>query len=1259
MQKNFFAMKTSMRVIGIILGLMLLVSSSRAAVEFSLEIQRLKNANRTQWAPGAEFFGMDVRFTATPVGATNLLHSPNTNHAWRIGPGEFGPDQVLEGSIGRLYFTLPEVLQELTNGLWTLVLNEGSVTQQVYRFKVNQTGITSNQLSLPTITFPADDAEDVATTPNFTWTLPFPVGEVDVSLGLANSDYAQLSPTAIGWSRGFPLSPGDTEFVVYIKTNAANRISISTPTNAANQALAGWTTKTKFSTRRAHQFWVGPRSAASSLIAHLKFENSGFLSEDTSGLFNHPNTTWIGGPPSQEFPGIDGAALSLLAEDRGELQWDGSFVGKLSRGFSVSAWIKTTQDFGPGDGDWGAGAGIVGAQACCDGTDFAPLVLNGGYILFNTGDGQGGGQTLSSSFTVNDGNWTHLVATRDAATGRMRLYINGQLDGSLQPAINAILDGPSTMSIGSLGNFNNSFEGLIDDVQIYTNAISAAEALFLYENPGQTVIGGGGSGSNLGDAVDAPELVWTTGGDALWFSQSETTFDGVDAAQSGAIDHNQSSSISTTVEGPGVFSFWWRVSSEGGGDYIEFQVDENYESDLSGDTDWELYSLNLGPGLHTLRWVYTKDSFNTEGDDSAWLDAVNFTSGAAPVITTHPFAQTNSTGYSVALLAAASGIPAPTWQWHKLGVGPIPGATNALFIPTNSGTPSVAGRYFAVASNASGSASTGEGQVSFIDGTPPPPWSAAFAPQLYQDTFDYGRTNYGIACLVDATGNLYSANSFTGTNTFGTNSISAGPGRFGTVLMKQSTNGTPIWARAITNDGSGNSYPQCLVAAPGNGTYISGVFLGTNWLGTNRLAESAGASVYLARVDADGNVLWVRTFGGTNATFQSYHQLTADAAGNVTVSALINNFASFGPTNVTVSGQKGVLAQYDINGALRWVQLPSGWVQYMAHSAGRIYGSMANGDTNYFIGGLTNSSDRKWVLVSLNAADGRAMWQQPFGSHQNEGGFRDLPCVAVSRSNVFVLGTGYGSNVVFGSIPWRAGGAQYFARYGTNGVYEMATSIYGGTTVMPWAAVTDDAGNVYLGADFDTYAIFGLGAGLSGFDRYMQVAAPHVGSLADGFLSQTLVAKFNRSGAAQWVRHAESTHGYVNMRDLVVAPDGVWACGFNQQPAQFGSFYVYPPDTCIGSPFCFITYYSGGWLAKITDGAALAPITLFNTRLAGANVAFDFLTQTGRSYTVEYRDSVTTGTWQTLTNVGGDGTAKSIVRPAGTPPIRFFRVRQP
>ena len=55
----------------------------------------------------------------------------------------------------------------------------------------------------------------------------------------------------------------------------------------------------------------------------------------------------------------------------------------------------------------------------------------------------------------------------------------------------------------------------------------------------------------LGDALDAPSLAWTTGGDANWLSQTSVTHDGVDAGQNGDISDSQESWVQTTVTGPG------------------------------------------------------------------------------------------------------------------------------------------------------------------------------------------------------------------------------------------------------------------------------------------------------------------------------------------------------------------------------------------------------------------------------------------------------------------------------------------------------------------------------------------------------------------------------------------------------------------------------------------------------------------------------------------------------------------------------------
>jgi hypothetical protein len=63
-------------------------------------------------------------------------------------------------------------------------------------------------------------------------------------------------------------------------------------------------------------------------------------------------------------------------------------------------------------------------------------------------------------------------------------------------------------------------------------------------------------GLTLGEAVDAPQLIWTTSGDAEWFGEATTSHDSVSAAQSGAVTvPGQESILETTVSGPGTLTF--------------------------------------------------------------------------------------------------------------------------------------------------------------------------------------------------------------------------------------------------------------------------------------------------------------------------------------------------------------------------------------------------------------------------------------------------------------------------------------------------------------------------------------------------------------------------------------------------------------------------------------------------------------------------------------------------------------------------------
>ncbi len=151
-----------------------------------------------------------------------------------------------------------------------------------------------------------------------------------------------------------------------------------------------------------------------------------------------------------------------------------------------------------------------------------------------------------------------------------------------------------------------------------------------------TIITAAGFAPTLADALDTTGLTWTGSGNANWFYQTATTHDGVDAGRSGAVGFDQSSGMETTLTGPGVLSFWWKVSSEGNYDWLTFYIDGVAQTGsldrISGNVDWVQKTATIPAGNHIVKWTYSTDYDIASGSDAAWVDQVVYTLTTTPEI---------------------------------------------------------------------------------------------------------------------------------------------------------------------------------------------------------------------------------------------------------------------------------------------------------------------------------------------------------------------------------------------------------------------------------------------------------------------------------------------------------------------------------------------------------------------------------------------------------------------------------------------------
>ena len=95
----------------------------------------------------------------------------------------------------------------------------------------------------------------------------------------------------------------------------------------------------------------------------------------------------------------------------------------------------------------------------------------GPWRWLSIGDGEGNTFSLKGS-ALTVGQWSHLAMTYDNAT--LKLYVDGVAAGHV--SINRVrTTSPAPLVVGRGGDAAHYFKGMLDDVQLYSQALSAAD----------------------------------------------------------------------------------------------------------------------------------------------------------------------------------------------------------------------------------------------------------------------------------------------------------------------------------------------------------------------------------------------------------------------------------------------------------------------------------------------------------------------------------------------------------------------------------------------------------------------------------------------------------------------------------------------------------------------------------------------------------------------------------------------------------------
>jgi len=360
-------------------------------------------------------------------------------------------------------------------------------------------------------------------------------------------------------------------------------------------------------------------------VAHYSFEDNNLFAHDFSGRGNNINSYgWFEDPPHMTNDAVSGS-YAVGYTGTGWQSPPTNLVAMLADSFSISLWVRTSDNPGNDDDPANLGAGLVSANW----DQVIPMALTGSKLAFFTGGDAP--DTLHSVTSINTGLYVHLVVTRNAESGEKKIYVNGNLDatgfGPTGPLGTA--QTPS-LYLGMNSTFADGLVGDMDEIQFFSGVLFGSEVAYLYNHPGSTVADT--TGQDFNAALNTTGFTWIPDGDTSWFVETTHAHDGVSAAQSGVVTNHQTSTLSVTVTGPGTLTFYWSSQSTGVGFDYEFDIDGNYADDIDWNTPWHQDGpFNIPDGQRTLRWSVSARGDN-DPTEAGFLDQVQFTPSPGQLI---------------------------------------------------------------------------------------------------------------------------------------------------------------------------------------------------------------------------------------------------------------------------------------------------------------------------------------------------------------------------------------------------------------------------------------------------------------------------------------------------------------------------------------------------------------------------------------------------------------------------------------------------
>ncbi|HIK11274.1 MAG TPA: DUF4347 domain-containing protein [Oscillatoriaceae cyanobacterium M33_DOE_052] len=386
--------------------------------------------------------------------------------------------------------------------------------------------------------------------------------------------------------------------------------------------------------------------------------------------------------------------------------------------------------------------------------------------------------------------------------------------------------------------------------------------------------------------------------------------------------------------------------------------------------------------------------------------------------------------------------------------------------------------------------------------------------------------------------------------------------------------GDLVWAKGM--GGSDFDYGKSIAIDSSGNIYTTGYFRGTADFdpgpGVANLTSAGSNDIFISKLDANGNYLWAKQFGGSNG-YDIGYSIAVDSSGNTYTTGSFSDTVDFDPgagtANLTSAGGEDIfISKLDANGNYLWAKNLGGGSDDEGNSiavdssgntyiTGKFYGTA---DFDPGAGVVNLASAGHWdIFITKLDVNGNYVWAKNLGGGNYDWG----NSIAVDSSgNTYTTGYFEGTadfDPGSGTVNLTSVGSSdiFISKLNADGTLAWAKQIGGSAGDDGRSIAVDSSGNTYTTGIFNGIVDFDPGAGTF--------------SLGSVGAWDIFISKLNADGTFAWAKQMGGNAGDDGNGIALDSSGNIYATGYFDATADFDPGPGVASFTSAGSIDTFIT----------------------------------------------------------------------------------------